>query len=93
MYPVNPTLFAEPAERALYETLLQHQDLIDQAYEHGDYHQALTRLASFKTPIDHFFDHVMVMTDDTTLQHNRLALLSTLHRLLNQVADLAKLPS
>jgi glycyl-tRNA synthetase beta chain len=33
----------------------------------------------------------MVLTDDEQLRNNRLALLSNLHRMLNQVADISKL--
>jgi glycyl-tRNA synthetase beta chain len=33
----------------------------------------------------------MVMVDDPTIRQNRLALLSELHRVMNQVADISKL--
>jgi glycyl-tRNA synthetase beta chain len=33
----------------------------------------------------------MVMDPDTALRNNRLALLSTLHSLMNKVADIGKL--
>jgi len=41
--------------------------------------------------VDTFFDKVMVMADDEQLRNNRIALLSNLHAMLNQVADISKL--
>jgi glycyl-tRNA synthetase beta chain len=35
----------------------------------------------------------MVMTDEPLIRNNRLALLSQLERLMNQVADISKLAS
>ena len=44
-----------------------------------------------KTPVDAFFDSVMVMADDLDLRRNRLALLSDLRLSMNRVADISKL--
>jgi glycyl-tRNA synthetase beta chain len=44
-----------------------------------------------KAPVDAFFDQVMVNAEDAQLRANRLALLATLHRSMNQVADLSRL--
>jgi glycyl-tRNA synthetase beta chain len=57
----------------------------------GDYAEALKSLAPLKTPVDAFFDDVMVNVDDEALRRNRLALLGDLHALMNRVADLSKL--
>ena len=46
-----------------------------------------------KTPIDAFFDNVLVNADDPALKTNRLGLLATLHHAMNRVADLSKLAS
>ena len=46
-----------------------------------------------KTPVDRFFDDVMVMVEDATLRRNRLALLADLRAAMNRVADIAKLAS
>ena len=48
-------------------------------------------LAALKTPVDAFFDGVMVNADDPALRANRLGLLATLHAAMNRVADLSKL--
>ena len=52
---------------------------------------ALRRLASLKTPLDQFFDSVMVMAEDPKIRANRLALLGQLQALFLHVADLAEL--
>ena len=48
-------------------------------------------MASLKAPVDAFFDGVMVMANDAAVRRNRLALLSELARLMNQVAEIARL--
>jgi glycyl-tRNA synthetase beta chain len=88
---VNPALLQEPAESALHTALGQTAPLAQAAFERGDYTASLQALAVLKTPVDAFFDGVMVNTDDAVLRANRLALLGALHRAMNQVADLSKL--
>jgi glycyl-tRNA synthetase beta chain len=41
--------------------------------------------------VDAFFDGVMVNADAIDLRLNRLGLLATLHKAMNQVADLSRL--
>ena len=55
------------------------------------YEDSLRRLAELRTPIDSFFDDVMVMTDDEALRDNRLALLGELRALFLDVADISRL--
>jgi glycyl-tRNA synthetase beta chain len=59
----------------------------------GQFEQNLKLLASLKVPVDVFFDKVMVNAEDSAVRANRLGLLATLHRAMNQVADLSKLAS
>ncbi len=56
-----------------------------------DFTGALTLLAQAREAVDRFFDDVMVMADDERVRANRLALLSGLRHLMNQVADISKL--
>jgi glycyl-tRNA synthetase beta chain len=44
-----------------------------------------------KSPVDSFFDAVMVMVEDESLRRNRLALLSDLREKMNRFADISKL--
>jgi glycyl-tRNA synthetase beta chain len=90
---VNPSLLKDQAEIDLNAALARVQPLSDVAYNRGDYTASLTALAGLKTPVDAFFEHVMVNADDAALKANRLGLLAALHAAMNRVADLSKLAS
>lgn len=82
-----------PAEQALYQALIEMKGKVDEAFREKDYTVALQILAALKTPVDTFFDHVMVNTDDEVLRNNRLALLTALQHVMNRVADISRLAS
>ena len=88
---VDTALLKEPAEAALSEALVAAKPRADAAFERGDYAASLQALAALKTPVDAFFDSVMVNAEDDKLRVNRLGLLATLHAAMNRVADLSKL--
>lgn len=88
---VDAALLHEPAEAALNDALALATPRADAAFERGDYAASLQALAALRTPVDAFFDGVMVNADDAALRANRLGLLATLHAAMNRVADLSKL--
>ncbi len=88
---VDANLLQEPAEQALYQALTSLSSKTKEAFDAGDYTASLQILAALKSPVDTFFDHVMVNVEDESLRNNRLALLAQLHRIMNRVADLSKL--
>jgi glycyl-tRNA synthetase beta chain len=88
---VDTALLKEPAEAALNDALAVAKPQADAAFERGDYAASLRALAALKTPVDAFFDSVMVNAEDPALRANRLGLLATLHAAMNRVADLSKL--
>ena len=88
---IDAALLKEPAEVALHEALDTVKAQADAAFEHGDYTASLQALAALKTPVDNFFDDVMVNVEDAALRANRLGLLATLHQAMNRVADISKL--
>jgi len=88
---MRPDLFAEPAERQLYDALQGLMPTAQRQYDAGEFTDHLTTLAQVGGDVDAFFAHVMVMAEDAAVRANRLALLAALHRLMNQVADLARL--
>jgi glycyl-tRNA synthetase beta chain len=88
---VQPQLLKETAERALAQMLAEIGPKAEAAVAQGHYSEALAGLSVLKAPVDAFFDQVMVNAEDAQLRSNRLALLATLHRSMNQVADLARL--
>jgi len=89
--PVNASLFQHDAEKALHQSLTSMLSEVDDVLNTQNYHAYLQKLATLKTPVDSFFDHVMVNIEDESLRNNRLALLAELHRVMNRVADLSKL--
>ena len=88
---VQQALLKEPAEAALAQALATVSPQAQAAWERGDYTASLQVLAALKTPVDTFFDQVMVNADDPALKANRLGLLATLHQAMNRVADLSRL--
>jgi glycyl-tRNA synthetase beta chain len=89
--PVNEALLTEPAEQALAKSIAELQPVAQDFFDAGDYMAAMQTLARARTPVDTFFNDIMVMADDTAVRNNRLALLGELHRLMNLVADISRL--
>jgi glycyl-tRNA synthetase beta chain len=88
---VDDSLFEDDNERALANTLTAITAKVTPLLENSDYTGALTQLASLREDVDRFFDHVMVMADDSRVRNNRLALLSTMRDLFLDIADLSRL--
>ena len=88
---VDPVLFDSEAEKALYEALCTAEAQAQTLYETGRYTELLKSLAPMKTPVDRFFEDVMVNVEDSRVRANRLALLWRLHRTMNMVAELSRL--
>ncbi|MBM5571953.1 MULTISPECIES: glycine--tRNA ligase subunit beta [Deefgea] len=88
---LNAALIGAGAEQALYAQLLALQPAVESALAANDFTSALKQLAALKTPVDAFFDGVMVMADDLAVRGNRLALLASLADLMNRVAELSLL--
>ena len=87
------SLSEQEAERDLAQQLQVQADKIKPLQQQKAYTKLLSSLASLQTPIDRFFDEVMVMVDDVKLRNNRLALLQQLRALFLSVADLSLLQS
>lgn len=82
---IDPALFEQPAERALFAA-------INGLQLGGDYASQLAALASLREPVDDFFAAVMVNADNPAVRANRLALLARLDKLCRSVADISLLP-
>src|SRR5690606_5968088 len=88
---VDRSLLSEPAERALAECVDVLAPQVEARMQAADYTGSLSVMAQAREPVDRFFDEVMVMTDDSRVRANRLALLGALRRLMNRVADISRL--
>ncbi|MDR2259618.1 MAG: glycine--tRNA ligase subunit beta [Azoarcus sp.] len=89
----DAALFQEEAEKALFQRMTDIEPRLHAHVAGEDYTAALKMLAGLRTPVDRFFEEVMVMADEPSVRRNRLALLAKLARLTNRVADLSRLPA
>ncbi|MBT7260180.1 MAG: hypothetical protein HN888_03570, partial [Desulfobacula sp.] len=60
---------------------------VDDLIKKGDYDTALLHIAGLRPIVDTFFVDVMVMSEDTKLRQNRIALLSFVSALFKNIAD------
>lgn len=90
-FEVCTDLLNEPAEQQLAGCLVELSSEVVPLMDNRLYDEALKRLAPLRQPVDTFFDEVMVMTDETQLRDNRLALLNELSSLFLRVADFSRL--
>ncbi len=88
---VQPGLLTEPAEQKLYGAMTETRQAVDQAFAKADFSATLKALAALRDEVDAFFNDVMVMAEDPALRTNRLALLQSLHAMMNRVADISRL--
>jgi glycyl-tRNA synthetase beta chain len=80
-----------PEEKALAGTFGRLEPDVDRAFRALDYTAGLKALATLKSPVDAFFDKVMVMDKDPRVRANRIGFLGKLHGTMNRIADLSKL--
>jgi glycyl-tRNA synthetase beta chain len=88
---VDPTLFAEAAERDLAGAVDAAITDTDASLQQSDYVAVLGRLARLRPQVDAFFDSVLVNADDPAVRGNRLALLQRLADRLGSVAAIEHL--
>ncbi len=88
---MSPSLFAESAEKNLYEAFAVGKEKISASLSAKDYEAALLEMTRMKKPIDDFFDGVMVMVEDEAIRNNRLALLDAIGKVFLRIADFSKL--
>jgi len=88
---VNPALLKETAEQDLHHAMQRLLPESEALYHAGDYTGSLQTLAALRSPVDAFFDDVMVNAEEMDVRLNRQGLLKCLHMAMNRVADLSRL--
>jgi tetrameric-type glycyl-tRNA synthetase beta subunit len=83
--------FQDPAEHALLGALQAMVKELDTAREASPFAQVLTSLSGLATPIDTYFDKVLVNSEDAAVRDNRLAFLAATYSLFGRFADFQKL--
>jgi glycyl-tRNA synthetase beta chain len=89
--PIDPALFEDVAEGALYEAFSSVKSSVESRVAYGSWLDALTEIATLRGPVDTFFDRVMVMAEDQRVRNNRLALLTAIARMFGKIADFSKI--
>tara|TARA_R110000764_G_scaffold139996_1_gene228078 strand:- start:127 stop:2340 length:2214 start_codon:yes stop_codon:yes gene_type:complete len=74
-------------EQALYAALTKVRGAIATPLKAEDFAGAMGELARLRSPVDAFFEGVMVNDEDAKVRANRLALLTEVRATLHQVAD------
>ena len=88
---VDPKLFAEPTEQALFTAINQAESEAAQAIALQDFAAAMRALATLRAPVDAFFEAVLVNAENPAVRANRLALLARIRSATGQVADFSKI--
>ncbi|MBR3498968.1 MAG: glycine--tRNA ligase subunit beta [Selenomonadaceae bacterium] len=84
-------LFTLDAEKVLHGAFAAIKVAADELVDKKDFLGALDVLKKLSTPIDSFFDSVMVMDENLAVRKNRLALLKSIDDLLGKIADFGKI--
>jgi glycyl-tRNA synthetase beta chain len=84
-------LASEQAEKDLADVFQSISLKVAPLMAQKNYQAALSELAQLKTPIDTFFDNVMVMSDDEAVKINRLTLLNEIRNSFFAIADISLL--
>jgi glycyl-tRNA synthetase beta chain len=84
---VEPGLFSQQEEAALFDGLMAARADIEGAVSEERFAAAMAGLARLRRPVDAFFDRVTVNCEDAARRANRLALLARVRSALGGVAD------
>lgn len=88
---VNIKYLAHPAEQELYDVLTKLEQKLQPLVAERNYTDALAEVATIQSPLNKFFENVMVMVEDENIKVNRLAMLKKLVELSKSMADFSKI--
>lgn len=86
---VDESLFETDEEKTLFKDVRRFKGEIMQ--RPLDAQEDVAALRTLASPIDKFFDEVMVMVDDEVMRNNRLALLAEADALFRKIGDFSKI--
>ena len=86
---INTDYLVADEEKVLYEALCDVPQ--NQMITEAEIRQTMTALSGLETPINAFFDKIIVNDDDDTIRRNRLALLQKIIHLMSDIADFSKI--
>jgi glycyl-tRNA synthetase beta chain len=80
-----------PAQAALIQAANGVGEQFERLTAKRDYGSALELIATLRTPIDAFFEQVMVMDDDPYVRESRLMLLGSIVKTFSSIADFSEI--
>ena len=86
---INKDLLKEQHEKILVDSLDKVKNKIENEQE--DFKSVLNAISSLYTPLNNFFDNVMVNVDDVKTKSNRLSILKKVLDTLKVYADFSKI--
>ncbi len=90
---LRPELLSAEAERSLWEAIRSIKGEVQDKVRGENFQEGLKELVQLKSPVDRFFNEVLVMDKDAAVKNNRLALLASLLDLFKEIADISHLQS
>lgn len=88
---VSADLFKGAAEKDLHDAIVVATRDAAGAVEKEDFRSAMEALSKLRSPVDTFFDDVLVNDEDAAIRANRLALLAAIRAATGTVADFSKI--
>lgn len=88
---LDPSLFQHATEQALHAAIQEAKDRVPASIAAEDYSRTLDDLVRLKSPIDEFFEGVLVNADDAAIRANRLSLLYGVAQLFLSFADFSRI--
>ena len=88
---VDVALLNHPTERTLHQAVETAKRAVGQSLAAHDYHGALKQLIGLKSPIDQFFEGVLVNAPEPDVRANRLSLLCQVDDLFSAFGDLSQI--
>jgi glycyl-tRNA synthetase beta chain len=83
--------FESPSEFVLNAAIQKAEHAVQPLAASRQYHAALAQLAGLRTPVDAFFESVLINAEEPSVRSNRYALLAKLRGLFLGVADISLL--
>ena len=88
---VEAALLTHPTEQTLQQAVETAKRAVAHSLDAHDYHGALKQLIGLKSPIDQFFDGVLVNAPEPEVRANRLSLLRQVDDLFSVFGDLSQI--
>jgi glycyl-tRNA synthetase beta chain len=88
---IDESLFEKEEEKTLFSEINKIKPEIEDLLKNRDYLSAMGRIELLNSPLENFFNNVMVMTENEKVKNNRLSLLNEIYLMFKDISDISKL--